>query len=218
MHDYTLGGPVETGSYDGPLLAGKPLHSGGCNDGVYGCTKCNSRARSLSDEELKEIGFPTSIQCDWCHGTVSAQDISLYSAWDEPSVKSEVCSECRRRDRSNLQEEEEFDRKRDDSFDFADDRDVYTKISVARDCGCPCSWTVEGRPAHLCCCCAFEEEKRIIGCDPDGMTFCDICTARREAIERHTCKYSDPGYLHKPGCAHRGGGDAPDGDHNHFQD
>lgn len=105
MHDMSLGAPVSVGEYTGPLLKGKPLHSGSCEDGVYGCRMCNSAARALSDEELKSIGWPATSFCDWCKREVSVREISGIRPWDESGTYYEVCTDCYDRYRQGEREE-----------------------------------------------------------------------------------------------------------------
>ncbi len=110
MHDFSLGGPVDVGDYDGPLLDGKPLHGGNCEDGVYGCRKCNRAASSLTDEQLKSIGWRTTEMCDYCKKEVPIKEISGLRPWDEPSCYYEVCSDCRtKHDKSIPVEEDDYD-------------------------------------------------------------------------------------------------------------
>lgn len=90
MHDMSLGAPVDLGAYDGPLLEGKPLHLGSCEDGVYGCRSCNSAARRLTPDQLKAIGWPESDTCDWCHKDAPISDMRGLRPWDEPCYY-EVC-------------------------------------------------------------------------------------------------------------------------------
>ena len=94
MHDFSLGPPVDVGRYDGLLLDGKPLHSGNCEDGVYGCRKCSGAMRRLSPEQLEQLGVEDSQECYWCNKSVPLKDICGLRPWDEPSVYYEVCTEC----------------------------------------------------------------------------------------------------------------------------
>jgi hypothetical protein len=104
MHDFSLGPPVDVGEYTGPMLNDKPLHKGNCEDGVYGCQRCNYAARELTDEQLTEIGWPTKGHCDWCNKEVPARDITGLKPRDEPSVYYEVCMECRKKYNKELAE------------------------------------------------------------------------------------------------------------------
>lgn len=99
MHDFSLGPAVDAGGYDGPLLKGKPLHEGNCEDGVYGCRKCSWAAKALTDEQLVSIGWPLTNTCDWCHKEVPFRSISGIRPSDEPSCYYEVCLACRRKQR-----------------------------------------------------------------------------------------------------------------------
>lgn len=113
MHDFSLGGPVDVGEYAGPLLNGKPLHGGSCEDGVYGCRRCNGAARRLTDEEREAIGWPATGYCDWCHKTVPVSEMSGVRPWDEGgSTYYEVCGKCRERYDADLQAEIDYDRDR----------------------------------------------------------------------------------------------------------
>lgn len=109
MHDYSLGGPVDVGEYCGPMLDGKPIHTGNCEDGVYGCTKCNRASRELTTEQLQSIGFETHQNCDWCKKRFPVADISGIRPWDEPSCYYQVCTECRAKHARELQDEIDFD-------------------------------------------------------------------------------------------------------------
>ena len=95
MHDFSLVPPVDVGQFDGPLLDGKPLHEGSCEDGVYGCRKCNRAMRTLTDEQLKSMGIETETSCDWCKKRVSLRNIFGIRPWDEPSCYYEVCGSCK---------------------------------------------------------------------------------------------------------------------------
>lgn len=107
MMDYSLGGDVDVGQYDGPILDGKPLHSGNCSDGVYGCIKCNAAARRLTDDQRTAIGFDNEEQCDVCGKRVHASTLSYRSFWDEPSVKQMMCVDCRSADAASYRAESE---------------------------------------------------------------------------------------------------------------
>lgn len=115
MHDFSLGGPVDVGSYDGLLLDGKPLHEGTCEDGVYGCRKCGSALRYLSPEEREKLRDPNNPEwraepdpkqmCDWCNKEVPIAHIGGVRPWDEPSCYYEICRECRGKYNRSLDEE-----------------------------------------------------------------------------------------------------------------
>lgn len=94
MHDFSLGPPIDVGQYDGPLLDGRPLHNGNCEDGVYGCRMCNSAARHLTNEQLEAIGWPTTGSCDWCNKVVPTKELDGIRPHDEPSCYYEVCNSC----------------------------------------------------------------------------------------------------------------------------
>lgn len=107
MHDFSLGGPISLGEYDGYYLDGRPLHRRHCEDGVYGCRYCNSALRSLTDSELDRLTvrcyetgdlIPTQVSrtqsCDWCEASVPIAYIRGIRPWDEPSVYYEVCCHC----------------------------------------------------------------------------------------------------------------------------
>lgn len=120
MHDYSLGGPVDVGEYAGPMLDGKPLHRGSCEDGVYGCTMCHSASKHLTEAQLKSIGFLTHQNCDWCKKSFPVKDISGIRPWDEPSCYYQVCNGCRAKHNKELQDEIAYD---DDKYgdDLYDD-------------------------------------------------------------------------------------------------
>jgi len=101
MMDLSLGGPVDDCG-DPPIVNGKPLHAGSCNDSVYGCTRCLSASRRLSDDDLKALGWETTGTCGGCSAVVHVRDLRLTSWWDEPSVKQELCGECRKKDAASL--------------------------------------------------------------------------------------------------------------------
>ena len=97
MHDFTLGPPVDVDGYDGPLLDGKPLHEGNCEDGVYGCRMCNRAAGRLTDEELDKIGWQKTFHCDWCKKEVSIRELNGVRPWDEGgAVYYEICDACKK--------------------------------------------------------------------------------------------------------------------------
>lgn len=127
MHDFSLGPPVDIGTYDGPLVDGNPLHSDSCEDGVYGCRSCNIAARMLSDDQLKAIGWPTTGTCDWCKTSVPSQSLSGIHPWDEPSCYYEVCEKCTTKYYANLALEEEHDRRSDDYYDGMSDDEPEEK-------------------------------------------------------------------------------------------
>lgn len=109
MHDYSLGGPVDVGGYAGPMLNGKPIHKGNCEDGVYGCTSCHDAAKGLTKEQLISIGFNTEDNCDWCKKKFPIQEISGIRPWDEPSCYYRVCNGCRANHDKALQDEIAYD-------------------------------------------------------------------------------------------------------------
>jgi len=109
MHDFSLGPPVDVGGYDGPLVDGKPLHKGNCEDGTYGCRACNGAARSLSPEQLKGIGWSTTQYCDWCKKDTPVAKMNGVRPWDEPSCYYEVCDACDSKYRENMRKEFEDD-------------------------------------------------------------------------------------------------------------
>lgn len=94
MHDFSLGPPVDVGEYCGPLLDGKPIHKGNCEDGVYGCRSCNSAARHLTDEQLVELGWPTTGTCDACNAVVPVKDICGDFDHEDRTYR-EVCRSCK---------------------------------------------------------------------------------------------------------------------------
>lgn len=111
MHDFTLGPPVDTGEYGGPLIDGRPLHEGSCEDGVYGCRSCNAASRKLTDEQLTALGWPCTGECDFCHAHVHVRDICGLMDHEDHTYH-EVCRTCKDRHvRAVLKEiEEERDR------------------------------------------------------------------------------------------------------------
>jgi hypothetical protein len=117
MLDLSLG-VVDVLSYDGPLLEGKPLHSGSCEDSTYGCRRCNSAARTLTNEHLVAIGWPTTNNCDWCKKECPAQEVSGLRPYDEPSCYYEVCRTCRSKYNAELDELDELEDQDDDQSDY----------------------------------------------------------------------------------------------------
>lgn len=91
MHDHSLGGMVDVG------VNPKANHSGPCNDGVYGCSRCHNAAND---------GKGTICNCDWCHKETHTR---ITRAWDEP-VSYALCSDCRRKNQPSREELEEMDR------------------------------------------------------------------------------------------------------------
>lgn len=85
--------PYPDERYSGPLLSGKPLHGGGCEDGIYGCRKCSAAGRQLTDEQLIAIGWALTQTCSSCGSEVPLRDIHGYKAWGEP-VYYEYCTKC----------------------------------------------------------------------------------------------------------------------------
>lgn len=109
MFDLSLGGPVDEGEYGGPLLRGEPLHEGNCWDSPTGCRKCFNAAASLSDEDLRTIGWSTTKQCDWCKKSAPLKEIYKVRPSDEGcSVEYEVCKACNERLQRDEQEEYDF--------------------------------------------------------------------------------------------------------------
>ena len=107
MHDFSLGGPVDVGRYDGPLLNGKPIHSGNCEDGVYGCRMCNAAVRRMSDEDRRKVypNDPMSF-CDWCNADVPHHELSGVRPIDEGGrILYEVCGDCKKKYNDNLERE-----------------------------------------------------------------------------------------------------------------
>ncbi len=110
MHDFSLGGPVDLGEYDGLLLEGKPLHKGTCEDGVYGCRKCKQVLKTLTPEEREKLRDPQNPEwraelnpkqsCDFCHKSVPVSEIVGHKPWDEPSCYYEVCYSCARKNQA----------------------------------------------------------------------------------------------------------------------
>lgn len=88
MMDLSLGGPVEDVG-DNP----DKKHAGGCNDGVYGCSRCY---------DYGEDGNGTISECEWCKTPNVATKITRAS--DEPAYYA-VCAECRRQQAKRLAEE-----------------------------------------------------------------------------------------------------------------
>lgn len=109
MHDMSLGGPVDVGGYTGYILNGKPIHIGNCEDGVYGCRKCNRATRQLSVEDRIALGIESNQDCDYCHKSVDISKIHGLRPWDEPSCYYEVCLDCYGRHDKELAEMESDD-------------------------------------------------------------------------------------------------------------
>jgi hypothetical protein len=128
MHDFRLGPPVDIGEYAGLLLEGKPLHPGNCEDGVYGCRKCNQRFRLLSEEQRAKLRDPENPKwraepnptdtCDWCKKTVPIRDIQGLRPWDEPGCYYEVCKDCK--DKHDRELHNECDRDVYDEYEHDD--------------------------------------------------------------------------------------------------
>lgn len=90
--DLGLGGHVEVED-DGDNPNKK--HAGGCNDGVYGCSRC---------WDAENNGKGTTFTCEWC----KAPDVPtlITRASDEPVLYA-VCAACRKRQRDRLREEQD---------------------------------------------------------------------------------------------------------------
>lgn len=88
MHDLALGGPYRLDTYEGGLVNGKPLHSGPCYDGVYGCHLChNATSGRYTDEDGKErFSF-----CDVCGEEKPTQ---VKRSLEENAMYA-YCKECR---------------------------------------------------------------------------------------------------------------------------
>ena len=137
MHDFGLGPPVDVGAYDGPMVKGKPLHSGSCEDGVYGCRKCNDAGRLLSTEKLEEMGWPTTGDCDYCKKQVPVQDIRGLRPWDEPSCYYEVCKDCKSKHDRDLAEAAGHDQDEDDEYISDEEWDRIEARDAIRDAANP---------------------------------------------------------------------------------
>lgn len=88
-HDHSLGGPVDVG------IQPDANHTGPCNDGVYGCSRCFN----LANEGKGTVG-----DCEWCKKT--NEHLKIIMASDEP-VSYAVCEGCRKRQAAALQAEDE---------------------------------------------------------------------------------------------------------------
>ena len=88
MMDLTLGGEVDTGETS-------ELHSGTCNDGVFGCSRCWNAANE---------GQGTEFECDLCR-TATYTRVTL--AWDEPVLYA-MCADCRIENRDEAEEDEDY--------------------------------------------------------------------------------------------------------------
>jgi hypothetical protein len=105
MQDNRLGRPVDVGEYTGPLLNGKPIHSGHCSDGVDGCGRCRSAAREFGPIELAILGFPTTETCDLCKKAVPYADAATIRDYEDDTT-SIACSVCRARRAAAMEAEE----------------------------------------------------------------------------------------------------------------
>ncbi len=108
MHDFSLGGPVDCGAYCGIMVDGKPVHQGNCEDGVYGCRKCNRAIRNMSPEDRKRWlpDYNSEQECDYCHKKVDISEIHGHSDRDEPGVYQEICTHCKTRYNKAIAEED----------------------------------------------------------------------------------------------------------------
>lgn len=114
MQDDTLGGSVDVGTYEGPILDGKAIHTGSCNDGVEGCSRCNGAARCMVEADLIKIGWPTTGRCEWCKTTVKVGNMSTCRPWDEGgSISYEICNACRVKYDKEVQAEYDYDHRND---------------------------------------------------------------------------------------------------------
>lgn len=127
MLDLSLGILSDVGGYDGPLLDGKPLHSGHCEDTTYGCRRCNSAATTLTDAQLDAIGWPKTTYCSWCHKDVPSKEIRGLRPWDEPSCYYEVCRACK----------DGYDK--DFEREFAEELGAHEDVHDEPDYQCACS-------------------------------------------------------------------------------
>lgn len=136
MHDMSLGPPVDEGEYTGPRLDGEPLHNGNCEDGVYGCRKCNAAAAVLTTEQLEAIGWPTTGHCDWCKKEVPTQDMCGLRPWDEPSCYYEVCSSCKAKHDKDYDEAFSDEDEYEDEPNYIDPCEVCNADEAACDVCC----------------------------------------------------------------------------------
>jgi hypothetical protein len=81
MHDLTLGAPVDVG------VNPEATHSGSCNDGVFGCSRCWNTAND---------NLGTIDKCDWCERETHTK---VSKAWDEPILYA-LCLACRNKNRA----------------------------------------------------------------------------------------------------------------------
>lgn len=95
MHDHSLGGPTSNGSYDGPVVDGKPLHEGNCSDSTYGCIRCWNASNDGQGE---------FFTCDWCKKQANTR---ITRASDEP-VSYALCKECRLKNQRYVEEHDTY--------------------------------------------------------------------------------------------------------------
>lgn len=100
MHDHSLGGMVDVG------VNPDAEHSGPCNDGVYGCSRCWNAANK---------GEGTISECDWCKKQCCFTRVT--KAWDEP-VSYALCEGCQVKNQPSPQELDEI---YNDPYDMGDD-------------------------------------------------------------------------------------------------
>lgn len=92
MHDHSLGGMVDVG------VNSDANHTGPCNDGVFGCSRCWNADNN---------GKGTVSQCDWCKANNVLTRVTR--AWDEP-VSYALCAGCRNKNQPSAEELAEMDR------------------------------------------------------------------------------------------------------------
>lgn len=99
MMDLGLGGPVDVG------VQADANHSGPCNDGVYGCSRCYNHAND---------GKGTVDECEWCR----AKNVhcKITRSMEEPCLYA-ICEKCRAKQQEAIQREYEEEMARENYRD-----------------------------------------------------------------------------------------------------
>lgn len=128
--DHSLGTDVQQDGYFGPTINGKPMHSGNCTDGVYGCRACRNTIQSMTFEEQQAFDkeehrpmAPANLlrHCDYCKNMVE-RVFSIRPSDEGGTVEYMVCKPCNERHQAWERQEyaREFGKNDQDSYGLYD--------------------------------------------------------------------------------------------------
>lgn len=80
--------------YQGPMVDGRPIHKGSCNDGVYGCSKCNTAIRFMEPEARAAAGLEETTFCEACKKNRPVDEVMERPISDEPGSTWMICDSC----------------------------------------------------------------------------------------------------------------------------